>query len=385
MPLFRWIFFILLLAFPLVAASAQDNSAIGFKTPAPHVIIMDHESGIVLFEKDARDPVAPASMTKIMTAELVFERLRNGGLSLDTEYLVSENAWRKGGSASGGSTMFLELGSMVRVEDLLRGVIIQSGNDACIVLAEGIAGSETAFAEMMTAHAKNIGLESATFRNSTGLDHPDHKISLYDLALLSRRTISEFSEYYPIYSERSFEWNGIDQDNRNPLLGKFDGADGLKTGFTKESGYGLVASAQRGDQRRIIVFNGLNSKAERRNEGIRLMQAAFDNFKAYHLFNAGQTVTTASVFMGQSPDVELEVKDDVIIGLAKLARPNMKVSVNVQAEYAAPISKGDQLGELVITAPDLPTQNVPLYAADTVKKKSVFGRAMKALVNLIRG
>ncbi|NNE58730.1 MAG: D-alanyl-D-alanine carboxypeptidase [Hellea sp.] len=377
--------FVILLSFPLGSAFPQSNDAIGFNTPAPHVIIMDYESGIVLFEKDARDPVAPASMTKIMTAELVFERLRNGGLTLDTEFLVSENAWRKGGADSGGSTMFLALGSTVRIEDLLRGVIVQSGNDACIVLAEGIAGSEVAFAEMMTAHAQDIGLESASFRNATGLDQPGHEISLYDLAKLSRRTISEFSEFYPMYSEKSFEWNGIKQGNRNPLLGRFDGADGLKTGFTKESGYGLVASAQRGDQRRIVVFNGLNSKTERRNEGMRLMQAAFDNFKAYQLYEAGQSVTKASIYMGQAKEVELVVNQDIVVGLAKLVRPRMTVTVNTQTEYAAPIMEGDQLGELVITAPDLPTTTIPLYAAETVKRKSAFGRALSSLVGLIRG
>ena len=229
-----------------------------------------------MFEKAAREAIAPASMTKIMTADIVFEGLKNGSLTPETEYRVSEDAWRRGGVSSGSSTMFLEVGSKVNVLDLLKGVIIQSGNDACIVLAEGMAGSERAFADMMTERARDMGLTTATFRNSTGWPHPEHEISALDLAKLAQNQIETFPEFYPLYSERSFTWNDIKQNNRNPLLGRVTGADGMKTGSTEASGFGLVGSAIRGDDRRIIVINGLETAGQRRDVATRLMQAAFD-------------------------------------------------------------------------------------------------------------
>jgi len=356
-----------------------------FTTPADHAVIMDFETGIILYEKDARQPAYPASMTKIMTAELVFNSLRSGAITMDTEFIVSENAWRTGGAASGGSTMFLELGSSVRVEDLLRGVIIQSGNDACIVLAEGIAGSETVFADMMTSHARDIGLETATFKNSTGLHDPDHVISLFELAKLAQRTISDYSEFYALYAEREFEWNNTKQGNRNPLLGKFEGADGLKTGYTKASGYGLVASAKRGDTRRIIAFNGLDSKGQRSNEARRLMQAAFDSFKIYNLYEAGQTAGKANIYMGKSESVDLVTSEAINIGLARASRTDLRVRLEMKSETPAPISEGDHLADLVITAPNMQEKTVPLLAANNVERKSAIGRAMSALVKVIQG
>ena len=363
------------------SASAQQD----FVTIADHAIILDYETGAVLYEKDARKPAYPASMTKIMTAELVFNQIRSGAINMDTEFVVSENAWRVGGAASGGSTMFLKLGSSVRVEDLLRGVIVQSGNDACIVLAEGIAGSEAAFADMMTQHARDIGLETATFKNSTGLHHPDHAISLHDLAKLAHRTISDYGEYYALYSEMDFEWNGIKQGNRNPLLGRFDGADGLKTGYTEASGYGLVASAERVGTRRIIAFNGLDSKKERSQEGMRLMQAAFDSFKVYQLYETGAAIGKADVFMGKADQVDLVVDGAVKIGLARMDRSGLDVKIEIPAEVAAPIENGQVIGHLVVSAPGMKTQKIPLVAASDVKRKSAFGRAGEALVGLFGG
>jgi len=320
-----------LLASASLPALAQD----GFQTPARHAIIVDYETGQVLYEKDARRPAYPASMTKIMTAELVFNQIRSGAINMDTEFVVSENAWRKGGAASGGSTMFLELGSSVRVEDLLRGVIIQSGNDACIVLAEGIAGSEAAFADMMNNHARDIGLETAFFKNSTGLHDPEHVISLHDLSKLAHRTISDYQEFYSLYSERKFTWNKTTQGNRNPLLGRFDGADGLKTGYTEASGYGLVASAKRGDTRRIIAFNGLDSKAARSREGRRLMQ--------------------------------------------------LSVKVELPKEISAPIEKGQTIGTLIVKAPGMTDKRISLKAVNEVRRKSAIGRAGEALIKMFGG
>ncbi len=365
----------------LSTAWAQD----GFETIADHAIIMDYETGVILFEKDARKPAYPASMTKIMTAEMVFNQIRSGAINMDTEFTVSENAWRKGGFASGGSTMGLDPRSSVRVEDLLRGVIIQSGNDACIVLAEGIAGSESGFADMMTRHAKEIGLETAVFRNSTGLHHPEHVISLSDLAKLARRTISDYGEFYALYAERDFEWNGVKQGNRNPLLGRFEGADGLKTGYTEASGYGLVASAERSGTRRIIAFNGLDSKSERRQEGLRLMQAAFETFRIYNLYGETDVVTSAKLFMGKTERVDLVPSQSVNIGLARVNRSDLKVNVELPKEIAAPIEKGQEIGTLVISAPGMTEKRVPLVAATDVGRKSVFGRAGEALVKLFGG
>lgn len=376
----------LALALSSVSLPALAQSESGkFETQSPHVIIIDHETGLVLFEKDAREPVAPASMTKIMTADMVFERLRNGSLTPETEFTVSEEAWRRGGAKSGSSTMFLDLGSKVSVENLLRGVIIQSGNDACIVLAEGIAGSETAFADMMTARAREIGLSSATFRNATGWPHPEHVISTYDLGQLARRSIEEYPEFYPLYSERSFEWNNIKQGNRNPLLGRFTGADGLKTGHTEVSGYGLVASAKRGDTRRIIVVNGLESLSQRRDEGLRLMSAAFDQFRIYNLYDAGETVGSMPVFMGKTAEVELVVDEKVQSGIFRGARNALKAQIRYNGMALPPIAAGDHIADLVILEPGRDERIVPLKAANDVEQKSKMGRVWATLIDKIRG
>jgi len=365
-----------------VQATAQTSS---FETLAPHVLIMDHDTGIVLYEKNARAPMAPASMTKIMTAELVFEKLRSGQITLDTEFSVSEEAWRRGGAKSGSSTMFLKLGSTANVEDLLRGVIIQSGNDACIVLAEGISGSETAFADEMTERARELGLETATFRNSTGWPHSEHKISTFDLATLAQNTINNFSEFYPMYSEREFTWNGITQGNRNPLLGRFTGADGLKTGHTEASGYGLVASAKRGNDRRIVVVNGLDSKAQRSNESNRLMRAAFESFKIYNLFAAGDELGRVEVYMGQEDSVAVKIEEDVRIGLFRADRKNLKTQMRYNGAAVAPVTMGDHIADLIIIEPSGENRVIPLKAAADVKAKSAFAKAWNVLLRKIRG
>ena len=355
-----------------------------FVTDAPHAIILDFETGAVLFEKDAKRPIAPASMTKIVTAELVFDAIRKGQITLDTKFTVSEEAWRRGGAKSGSSTMFLELGSEVSVRDLLRGVIIQSGNDACIVLAEGIAGSETAFADMMTQHARSLGFESASFRNSTGWPHPEHNISLHDLARYAQRFIEEYPEFYSLYSEKSFSWNGITQSNRNPLLGRFTGADGLKTGHTESSGYGFVGSAKRGDERRIIVVNGLNSKADRRDESIRLMRAAFDSFKVYDLYSKGQMVEEVPVYMGEQETLKAVVDNTVKSGLFRPDRSKLKTQIRYK-QAVAPVTAGQQIAELVIDEPGRDVRIIPLYAANDVKRKSAFSRVISALTGKAKG
>ena len=350
-------------------AGAQE-----FETAAPHAVIMDAGTGEILFQKGADRPMAPASMTKIMTASLVFDRIRDGSITPDTMFKVSEEAWRKG-----GSKMFVELGSEISVRDLLKGVIIQSGNDACIVLAEGIAGSETAFADMMTARARELGLTSATFLNATGWPADGHEISAQDLAVLARYTIQNYPEFYSLYGEKSFTWNGITQANRNPLLGKFTGADGLKTGHTEISKYGLVGSAKRGDDRRIVVANGLESKTERASESLRLMRAAFDSFKVYSLYESGTPVTRAPVFMGRSDDISLITGEGIDVGLYRPLRRTMKVRAEYDGPISAPISKGDQVGSLVISVQGRKDERFALLAGEDVARKGAFGRAMASL------
>ena len=350
-------------------AGAQE-----FETAAPHAVIMDAGTGEILFQKGADRPMAPASMTKIMTASLVFDRIRDGSITPDTMFKVSEEAWRKG-----GSKMFVELGSEISVRDLLKGVIIQSGNDACIVLAEGIAGSETAFADMMTARARELGLTSATFLNATGWPADGHEISAQDLAVLARYTIQNYPEFYNLYSETSFTWNGIRQANRNPLLGKFTGADGLKTGHTEISKYGLVGSAKRGDDRRIIVANGLESKADRASESLRLMRAAFDSFKVYSLYDSGAAVTSAPVFMGEADEISLITGEAVDVGLYRPLRRTMTVRAEFDGPIAAPISKGDQVGSLVVSVQGRKDERFALLADEDVERKGAFGRAMASL------
>jgi len=362
-------------------AAAQDSA---YKTTAPHAVIMDFETGEVLYEKKAREPMAPASMTKIMTADMVFEALKSERVSFDTEFQVSEEAWRRGGAKSGSSTMFLKLGSSVRIEDLLRGIIIQSGNDACIVMAEGLAGSETAFADQMTERAQALGFESAIFRNSTGWPHPEHKISAYDLARLAQHSISTYPEFYPIYNERSFTWNDIRQGNRNPLLGKFTGADGMKTGSTEASGYGLVGSAKRGDDRRIIVVNGLGSKTERSEVSNRLMAAAFDQFKVYDLYTKGDTIGPVDVYMGKAASVDVKIDEDVKVGLYRGDRSKLSSRMSFKST-AAPITAGDHIADMTISIPGRDDRIIPLYAASDVNAKSAFGKAWTVLLKKIRG
>jgi len=360
---------------------AQDST---FKTKAPHAVILDYATGEILFEKHARNAMAPASMTKIMTADMVFEALNNGTITADTEFKVSEEAWRRGGFASGSSTMGLDVKSSVRVEDLLRGIIIQSGNDACIVIAEGLAGSETAFAEAMTIRAQDLGLNSASFRNATGWPHPDHKISAFDLAKLAQHSIKTYPEYYPIYAEKSFTWNDISQGNRNPLLGKFTGADGMKTGSTKASGYGLVGSAERAGKRRIVVVNGLSSKSERANVSLRLMTAAFDQFKVYDLYKKGDVIGEVDVYMGTSDKVGVRIDEAVIAGVHRGDRSKISSSLVYKAA-PAPITAGDYIADMVISIPGREDRIIALQAVEDVKQKSFFSKAWTVLLNKIRG
>ncbi len=369
-----------LAAFLLDVAPAK-----AIETLAKQVVLMDAETGTILFDKDADVPMPPASMSKLMTVFMVFERLRDGRLSLDDTFRISENAWRKGGTKSGSSTMFLVPGKRARIEDLIRGIIVQSGNDACIVIAEGISGSEEAFAGEMTERAKQLGLTSSTFKNSTGWPHPEHRMSPKDLALLAKHTIEQFPEYYHYYSERSFVYNGIKQDNRNPLIYKEMGADGLKTGYTQKSGYGLTGSATRGDRRLILVVNGLSSKKERAREPERLLEWGFREFGNYALLGAGEVVEEAQVWLGKKATVQLIIENELKLTLHKKSRREMKVAVNYQGPIPAPVKKGDVLATLSISAPGEKTIDIPLVAAVNVEQLGLMGRLVAAFKHILWG
>lgn len=364
------------------SVSAQESR---FQTDASHAVILDFDTGQVLYSKNAGEPMPPASMSKLMTTLMVFEALDRGQLSLDDELPVSEYAWRQGGAASGSSTMFLEVGSRATVRDLLRGVIVQSGNDACIVLAEALEGTEANFAVAMTERARELGLESATFANSTGWPHPDHRISAEDLARVAQIIIAEYPEYYAIYAEPEYTYNGIRQYNRNPLLSGFLGADGLKTGHTEESGYGLVASAIRDGDRRIVVFNGMDSMSDRANEAERLMRAAFTEFELYELVRAGQPFVEADVALGTSVSVPLRASEGIHVGLHRRDREGVTAEAIFSGPIAAPIAEGDVIGELIITLPGGEVRTVPLEAAMSVERKGLVGRALSSLSHMIRG
>lgn len=361
------------------------TAAQAIETTASSTIIVEVETGETLLEKDADAPMPPASMSKLMTLYMLFDRLKAGALSLDDKFRVSENAWRKGGAKSGSSTMFLEPKKRVRVEDLIRGIIVQSGNDACIVVAESISGSEAAFATEMTEKARELGMSQSRFANSTGWPDPNHRMSPRDLALLAGRLIDDFPEYYHYFSELEFTYNGIRQTNRNPLLYKEMDADGLKTGHTEESGYGLVASAKRRERRLILVVNGLPSKRARSAEPERLLEWAFREFANYALFKAGDTVEEAEIWLGQTPRVPLVIKTNVHLTLPRKDRRKLDVRVRYQGPIPAPIQKGQEIAKLVISTPSKGVQEFPLVAGADVAQLGVVGRLWAALQTILWG
>jgi D-alanyl-D-alanine carboxypeptidase (penicillin-binding protein 5/6) len=368
----------------VVAVTLPVFPAAAIETPARQAILLDMGTGAVLFEKNADELMPPASMSKLMTVYLLLERLRDGRLKMDDTLPVSEKAWREGGAASGGSTMFLEPGTSVKVEDLIQGIIVQSGNDASIVVAEGLANDEAAFAKEMTKRGRELGLRNTVFRNATGWPDPEHLTTARDLALLAQRTIEDFPQYYHYYSEKEFTYNGIRQANRNPLLYKDLGADGLKTGHTEASGYGLTASARKGDRRLILVINGLKDVRDRTRESERLISWGFREFDNYALFKAGEEVSTAEVWLGKAENVALVVDRDLTVTLPNAARSEMKVSVAYDGPIPAPITEGDRLAVLKISAPGVETVEVPLVAGSSVEKLGFFGRLFAAVKHLVQ-
>ncbi|NIA67748.1 D-alanyl-D-alanine carboxypeptidase [Pelagibius litoralis] len=372
----------------LVLASASalgflallSDTAEALETQAREAFLIDAGTGAVLLDKNSEVSMPPASMSKIMTAFMVFERLKDGSLSLDDKLPVSEKAWRMG-----GSKMFVEVGDQIRVEDLLRGVIVQSGNDACIVLAEALAGSEEAFAEQMTAKAREIGMTNSTFANATGWPDPNQRMTARDLATLAKRIITDHPEYYHYYSEKEFVWSDIRQGNRNPLLYKNIGSDGLKTGHTEEAGYGLTASAFQNGRRLVLVVNGLGSQKERSAESERLMSWGFREFGNYALFEAGETVDEAPVWLGAEKTVPLVVAEDLIVTLPRSVRNGMKVSVVYDSPIPAPVPSGLEIARLRVSWPEGVPIEVPLMAGQDVEQLGPFGRIGASIKFLLLG
>lgn len=364
----------------LLLTVALATSAMALETPAKQAILLDYETGAVLFQKNADELMPPASMSKLMTVTMMMERLKDGSLKMEDTFPVSERAWRKG-----GSKMFVEVGKRVKVSDLLRGIIVQSGNDACIVVAEALGGSEEGFAQLMTERAREIGLTHSTFRNATGWPDPNHLMTAHDLSVLATYIIKNFPEYYSIFSEKSFTYSKIKQGNRNPLLYSNSGADGLKTGHTEDSGYGLVGSAKRGDRRLIVVVNGLGSAKERGRESERIMEWGFREFDNYALFKKGQEVAKAQVWLGAKDLVPLLIDQDLTVTMSRKDRRSMEVKLVYNEPIPAPIIKGSPIARLVITAPEMDAIEVPLLAAENVERPGMFNRVTSAIKYVLFG
>ena len=358
-------------------------------TVAEYVFVTDFSSGRVLMEKQHDLPMKPASMAKIMTTYIVFDRIAEGSLALSDQFVVSEKAWKMGGSRS-----FLQAGRSYSLDELLHGVIIQSGNDAAVVIAEGISGSEENFVAEMNMTAKKLGMTKTRFTNATGWPHPDLTTTAEDLGILATAMIRNFPaetypDLYPIYGKKTYTLNKIKQGNRNPLLyGKSaanNGVDGLKTGYTSESGYGLVASAERDGQRVIMVLNGMKSKKERASESRRLMDFIFREYRNYNFFTAGEVIDQAEVWLGEARHVSLVLEDGFSKVLSRSERAKTELSVNWSGPVPAPITKGQKIGELVIKTEGKTTDTVPLLAAEDVRQLGMLDRIGEALKYLIFG
>jgi serine-type D-Ala-D-Ala carboxypeptidase (penicillin-binding protein 5/6) len=357
----------------------------GFDGDAPTAILIEANSGSVLFEKNADELRAPSSMMKLMTAETVFHAIKQGEVKLTDEYRISENAWRKGGAPSGGSTMFAAIHSKISVDDLLHGAIIHSGNDACIALAEGIAGNERIFADMMTKRARELGLTQSSFANSNGLPDPGNKMTVRELAKLARYVIQTYPDLYKLFGEREFTWNKIRQQNRNPLLTSLEGADGLKTGFTKEGGYGMVGSAVQNGLRLIVVVNGLDDPDDRASEAKKMLEWGFRNFEARTLFAAQQPVGYAKVFGGESRSVKLASPQPIKVMVQKNGADKLIARVIYSGPVRAPIEAGQPVGVVRVWRGTNVAMEAPVFAAEPVGKGSTMRRAIDGASELVIG
>ncbi|MBM3507388.1 MAG: D-alanyl-D-alanine carboxypeptidase [Alphaproteobacteria bacterium] len=361
----------------LLAAPARAQTT---ETVARNAILIEFATGQVLFEKGPDEQIAPASMSKMMLLYMLFEQLAEGKLTMDDTLPVSEKAWRMG-----GSKMFVLVNSRVSVRDLLRGIIVQSGNDACMVVAEALGGTEAAFADMMTDRARHLGLTNSVFLNSTGWPEPGHVMTVRDLATIASRIIKDFPQYYELFSERSFTYANIPQPNRNPLLFRYPGTDGLKTGHTVEAGYGLTASAVRNGRRLVLVATGMASEDQRARESERLMDWGFREFGNYEFFKPGEVVAEAPVWLGNRATVPLVVPQGLTVTMSRTARRQMTVKAVYDGPIPAGIKQGQQLATLRIEAPDMKPIQLPLVAGANVDRLGLIGRLGAAVNYLVWG
>jgi D-alanyl-D-alanine carboxypeptidase (penicillin-binding protein 5/6) len=365
---------------------AKKPEELAFDGDAPTAILIEASSGSVLFEKNADELRAPSSMMKLMTAEVVFHALKEGTVKLTDEYRISEGAWRRGGAPSGTSTMFAALNSKVSVDDLLHGALIQSGNDACIALAEGMAGNESIFAaDYMTKRARELGLTKSTFANSNGLPNPGNKMTVRELAMLARHIILTYPDFYKLFGEKEFTWNKIRQQNRNPLLNSMEGADGLKTGYTKEGGYGMVGSVVQNGVRLIVVVNGLEDPEDRATEAKKMLEWGYRNFEVRTLIAADQTVGYARVFGGASRSVKLSSPQPVKVMVSKQGNDKLIARVVYNGPVRAPVTAGQQVGVVRVWRGGNVAMEQPVYAADAVGVGSTMRRAIDGAQELVVG
>ncbi len=369
---------------PARAAEESPVDAFALNSIAQHAVIMDYETGTLMFSKDGDVEMAPASMAKLMTVAIIFQKLKHKELRLEDTFTVSERAWRLSVAGKNESSkMFVSIGSQIKVEDLLRGIIIQSGNDACTVVAEHFSGGEEAFAELMNAEARRIGMKNSVFRNASGLPDPGMHVTAHDLAILAAYLIREYPEYYHYFSEREFTWNGIRQANRNLLLGTYNGADGLKTGHTAASGYGLVASAVQEGRRLIVVVNGLKNETERAAETKRMLDIGFREFKPYELFARGSVIENAPVWGGEQDTVPLVPTNKLRVLLRRHQRDSMKVVLSYDAPVPAPVKKGQVIGSLKVTATGMPEMTIPVAAGADIEEGGFFSKIERGVRGLV--
>jgi|TARA_B110000027_G_scaffold68506_1_gene73206 serine-type D-Ala-D-Ala carboxypeptidase (penicillin-binding protein 5/6) len=372
----------------LITLLLTFNSNAAFELKARTAILQDFLSGEILYEKEPDKSIYPASMTKIMTAIIAFDLIRSGDLNLDEKFIVSENAWRL--SSSGYSSMFIMVGDEVTVEDLLRGIIVASGNDACVALAEGIAGTEDEFAIMMTTKAKELGMKNTNFANSSGINNTDNVSTVRDIMIMSNYLIKEFPEKYKYFSEKEFTWDRtggdpITQGNRNPLLYKSLGADGIKTGYLAVEKYSLASSVNRNGRRLIAVGSGFNSKNDRSRESAKLLTWGLTSFDLIEIAKTNVPIDQVGVWLGKKETVGAYVKKDIYKTIPKARKKNLKVSMIYNGPIQAPIKKDDVLGKLKVTYKDELIKEYDLFAFENVKKLNVFSRILKSINFLIWG
>lgn len=376
------------LALAIASGHAAPNAAppTEIATKARQAILMDAASGAILFRKNAEERVPPASMTKLMTLALLFQAIEAGTVKLDEEVTMSVDAWRRGGAPSGTSAMFVPVNTKVRIDELIQGIIVQSGNDAAIAIAERLGGTEPKFAALMTAEAKRIGLQASNFTNATGLYQPEHLSTARDLAMLARHLISQHPKFYPMFAQREFNYRKHKFVNRNPLLTLSIGVDGLKTGQVKESGFGLVASAVQDGRRLILVVHGCDTAQERRDEAQKLLEWGFKAFTEARLYDPGEVVGEARVFGGARFTVPLVGPDGVRVLLPRTpANPRLKAEIVYKRPLRAPVKKGDEVARLRVTGATSAINEVPLYAAEDVDVGPVWRRGIDSLAHLALG